>query len=96
MSGKLDVGVNGVEIEELKGADVDVALTCTTTIVDEFSSSSGNPLEGDWVGFLDADALEAGTQRDAGQCTTGLHNVGQPNTGLYYTRQNDVEHAKAG
>jgi hypothetical protein len=29
--------------------------------VDEFSSSSGNPLEGDWAGFPDADALEAGT-----------------------------------
>jgi hypothetical protein len=27
MSGKPDVGVNGVVIEELKGADVDVALT---------------------------------------------------------------------
>lgn len=27
MSGKPDVGVNGVEIEELKDADIDVALT---------------------------------------------------------------------
>jgi hypothetical protein len=27
MSGKLDIRVNGVEIEELKGVDVDVALT---------------------------------------------------------------------
>jgi hypothetical protein len=43
--------------------------------VDEFASSSGNPLEGDWVGFPDADALEARIQRDAGQRTARLHNV---------------------
>jgi hypothetical protein len=29
MSGKPDVGVNSVEIEELKSADVDVSLTWT-------------------------------------------------------------------
>jgi hypothetical protein len=49
-------------------------------IVDEFASSSGNPLEGDWVGFPVADALEAGTQRDARQRTPGLHNTGHHNT----------------
>jgi hypothetical protein len=55
--------------------------------VDEFGSLGGNPLEGDWIGFLDANALEAGIQRDAGQRTTGLHNIGQPNAGLHYARQ---------
>jgi hypothetical protein len=58
--------------------------------VDEFDSSHGNPLESDWAGFPDANALEAGTQRDVGQSTVGLHNVRQPTTGLYYTRQSLV------
>ena len=142
MSDKPNVGVNGVVIEELKGADVDVAFTrvqqakaripfmadnfkekeskkpktkqdwkkeeaicnsileaieninkqeaqarmqeqaehLSAIIVDELASLSGNPLEGDWVGFPDVDALEAGTQRDARQHTPGLHNIGQHNT----------------
>jgi hypothetical protein len=58
----------------------------SATIVDEFASLSGNPLEGDWVGFLVADALEAGTQRNAGQRTTQLLNVG-----LYYAGQSDTK-----
>jgi hypothetical protein len=59
--------------------------------MDEFGSSSGNPLEDDWAGFLDEDALEAGTQRDAGQCTIWLYNVGQPNAELHYVGQYDAE-----
>jgi hypothetical protein len=158
MSSKPDVGINGVVIEELKGANVDVALTRaqqaktriplmaddfkekeprkpktkqdwekeeairnsmleaieninqqgalaraqekaehrSATIMDGFDSSSGIPLEGDWVGFPDADALEAGTQKDARQRTTGLYNVGQHNTRLYYAEQSDAEQVKVG
>jgi hypothetical protein len=47
--------------------------------VNEFGSSSSNPLQGDWVGFPDVDALEAGIQKDAGQCNEVLHNVGHHN-----------------
>jgi hypothetical protein len=53
--------------------------------VDEGASSSGHPLEGDWVGFPNADPLEAGAQRDVRQRTTGLHNAR-----LHYTKQQDV------
>jgi hypothetical protein len=66
------------------------------TIMDEFASSSGNPLEGDWIGFPDADALEAGTQGNAGQRTAGLHNAGQHNAGLHYAGQSDAEQVKDG
>jgi hypothetical protein len=59
--------------------------------VDEFGSSSGNPLEDDWAGFPDVAALEAGNQMDARQCTEGLHDVRQPNARLYYTGQGDAE-----
>ena len=60
------------------------------TIVDEFGSSSGNPLEDDWVGFPEVDALESSNQRNVGQCTEGLHDVGQPNAGLHYTGQGNA------
>jgi hypothetical protein len=35
--------------------------------------------------------LEAGTQRNVGQCTTRLHNAGQHNAGLHYAGQSDIE-----
>ena len=61
------------------------------TIVDEFASLSGNPLEGDWIGFSNTDAMEGCTQRDAGQHIARLHNIGQYNVGLHYAGQSDVE-----
>jgi hypothetical protein len=51
---------------------------------------SGNPLEGAWVGFPNADALEAGTIKDVGQHKARLHNARQPNAGLHYVGQNDT------
>lgn len=47
------------------------------TIIDDFALSNGNPLDGDWTGFPDVDALEASTQKDRRQ-----HTIGQPNASL--------------
>jgi hypothetical protein len=83
--------IENINKQEVVTRTQEQAQQRTATTMDEFSSSSGNPLEGDWIGFRDADALEAGTQRDVGQRTIGLHKLGQPNAGLHYTGQSDIE-----
>jgi hypothetical protein len=73
--------IENINQQEAVARAQEQAQQCTATTVDEFGLSSGNPLEDDWAGFPDVDALEAGNQRDAGQYTEGLHNAGHPNAG---------------